>query len=268
MELDIELLKAKIFHGLKSLQSKGDTLEPRYLEIAICESFGFDHVGDSSFYADGIKNDSQLSVKTRMIHPDVLKTKIGRDFQTHPEKFLGPHQNVKQGKWTAGLEIVQRRQQLNLKNDSTANPDVVGKETLFGFFSNIQESSKKYNTLINYEVIGVHGYNKKLESYIVSLFWKEYEFLDHSKITWVREGNGVSGYIEINGILKKICERINGNAKREATCFKEYKDLTKYEYSTNIILPLPDPWKFDKVSILEEINLKEKSNVNSILFSE
>ncbi len=268
MKLDTELLKAKIFHGLKSLQSKGDTIEPRYLEVVICESFDFDHVGDSASYADGIKNNSQLSVKTLMINPHVLKTKVGRDFQTHPAKFLGPHQNVKQDKWTAGLEIVQRRQKLNLKNDSTADPNVVGEETLSGFFLNIQESSKKYNTLINYEVIGVHGYDKTKKSYIVSLFWKEYEFLDHSKIKWIREGDGVSGYIETNGILKKICERVNGNAKREATCFKEYKDLTKYICSTNIKLPLPDLWKFDKVSILEEINLKEKLNVNSILFSE
>jgi hypothetical protein len=63
-------------------------------------------------------------------------------------------------------------------------------------------------------------------------------------------------------------QRVNGNAKREATCFKEYKDLTKYNSSASIKLPLPDPWKFNKEDILTEINLKEKSNVNSILFSE
>ena len=56
---------------------------------------------------------------------------------------------------------------------------------------------------------------------------------------------------------KKICERIDGNSKREATCFKEFKDLTKYKNSANIKLPLPDPWKFDIVAILEEIYLKE-----------
>jgi hypothetical protein len=268
MKLDYELLKAKIFHGLKSLQSTGDTLEPRFLEVAICESFGFTHVGDSSFYADGTYNDIQLSVKTRMINPHDLKRKEGRDFQTHPEKFLGPQLNQKHNRWTNGIEIVQRRQKLDLKNDSTAIPDIVGKETLAGFLSNIQESSEKYNTSHTYEVIGVHGYDKTKKNYIVSLFWKEYEFLDHSKIKWIREGYGVSGYIKSDNTMKKICERINGNAKREATCFKEYKDLTKYICSTNIKLPLPAPWKFDKDAILEEIYLKENSNVKSILFSE
>lgn len=258
-QLDIDLLKAKIFHGLKSLQSVGDTLEYRYLEVTICESFGFLHVGDSAYYADGIKDSNQLSVKTRMINPHFLKTKEGRDFQSNPEKFLGPQINQKQNKWTNGLEIVQRRQKLNLKNDVTAKPDVVGKETLDGFLLNINQSSEKYKTSNTYEVIGVHGYDKTKKYYIVSLFWKQYEFLDHTKIKWVREGYGVSGYIDVDGTLKKVCERINGNAKREATCFKEYKDLTKYVLSANIKLPLPDPWKFDKKSILEEIFLKEIS---------
>jgi hypothetical protein len=66
----------------------------------------------------------------------------------------------------------------------------------------------------------------------------------------------------------KVCERINGNAKREATCFKEYKNLTKYNCSANLSLPIPEPWEFNKENILTEINLKEISNANSILFSE
>lgn len=259
LQLDSDLLKAKIFHGLKSIQLPGDTLEPRYLEVAICESFNFQHVGDSAFYADGISGQDQLSVKTRMINPNQLKRKDGRDFQTHPEKFLGPQFTQKHNKWTNGLEVVQRRQKLNLKNDSTAKPEIVGKETLSGFMSNIVESSDKYDTPNTFEVIGVHGYDKTNNFYIVSLFWKEYEFLDASKIKWVREGYGVSGYIDVSGVMKKICERVNGNAKREATCFKEYKDLTKYQCSANIKLPIPDPWKFDKKSILEEITLKEQN---------
>lgn len=260
LTLDIDLLKAKIYHGLKSLQNVGDTLEPRYLEIAICESFDFLHVGDSAFYADGIKDKCQLSVKTRMLTPHILTRKKGRDFQTDVLKFLGPQINKKHNKWTNGIEIVQRRQKLDLKNDSTSNPELVGKETLKGFLSNIIESSKKYDTSTTYEVIGIHGYDCTKKFYIVSLFWKEYEFLDFSKIKWIRENYGVSGYAEIDNCLKKICERINGNAKREATCFKEYKDLTKYNYSASIKLPLPDPWKFDKLAVLEEIYLKEKLN--------
>lgn len=261
IQLDLDLLKAKVFHGLKSIQSKGDTLAPRYLEVAICESIGCTHVGDSAFYADGIRDDFQISVKTRMINPHQLKTKEGRDFQSHPNKFLGPQVNQKHNKWINGLEIVQRRQQLNLKNDSTAKPDIVGKETLSGFRSNILESLNKYQVNKTYELIGIHGYDKTNKYYLVSLYWKEYEFLNSSKIKWIRETNGVSGYLEVDGILKKVCERINGNSKREATCFKEFKDLTKYSCSANIKLPLPDPWQFDKTTILEEIYLKEKNEI-------
>lgn len=266
IQLDIDLFKTKVFHGLKSLQCIGDTLEPRYLEIVICESFGFKHVGDSSYYADGIKNDNQISVKTRMINPHVLKTKEGRDFQSNPEKFLGPQVNQKLNKWTAGLEIVQRRQKLDSINDSTEEPETIGKETLEKFLLNINESHAKYQTCNTYEIIGVHGYDPTKKYYLVSLFWKEYQPLDYSKIQWLREGYGVSGYSTINGVQQKICERVNGNAKREATCFKEYKNLIEYNCSVNIKLPLPEPWKFDKNAILEELNLKEEKLNGSDLF--
>lgn len=268
MKLDTDLFKAKIYHGLKNLQTTGDTLEARFLEISICDAFGFTHVGDSTFYADGISGSSQLSVKTRMLNPQILKRKNSRDFQSHPAKFLGPQLNQKQNKWTNGVEIVQRRQKLDLKNDATAQPEIVGAETLSGFSLNIKESTLKYNTPDIYEVIAVHGYDKSNKSYIVSLFWKEYQHLNLCDITWIREGYGVSGYIKDEGISKKVCERVNGNAKREATCFKEFKDLTKYTCSANIKVPLPDPWPFNKDEILEEIYLKEKHNDRPILLTE
>jgi hypothetical protein len=206
MILDQELLKAKVFHGLKSLQSKRDTLEPRFLEVAICDAFGYTHVRDSTFYADGINQQSQMSVKTRMINPHLLKTKAGRDFQTHPSLFLGPHQNVKQNMWTAGLEVVQRRQKLDFKNDSTESPKKVGMATLLGFETNVQESYKKFNTDLSYEVILVHGYSRDQTHYIVSLFWQEYKAIDASVITWIREGSGVAGYMTIDGVLKKYAK--------------------------------------------------------------
>ena len=267
MLFDQNLFKAKIFHGLKSLLSNGDTLPPRFLEIAVCDAFGFKHVGDSTFYADGVKDICQLSIKTRMINPHILKTKSGRDFQTHPNLFLGPHQNVKQNKWTNGLEIVQRRQQLNFTNDSTEDPEKVGTATLTGFETNILESYNKFGTTESYEIIVVHGYNKNNNEYIVSLFWKEHSPLDAAQITWIREGSSVAGYSIVDGVSKKVCERINGNAKREATCFKEYKDLTKYQCTASISLPLPEPWKFDKDAILAEIYLKEQSHA-TILFEQ
>lgn len=266
IQLDIELLRAKVFHGLKSLQCIGDTLEPRYLEIVICESFGFKHVGDSGYYADGIKNDDQISVKTRKLDPTVPKTKEGRDFQSHPEKFLGPRYNKKSKKGTAGLEVVQRRQKLDSINDSTEKPETIGKETLEKFLLNINESYSKYQTSNTYEVIGVHGYDPTGKYYLVSLFWKEYQLLDYSKIRWVREGYGVSGYETVNDIQQKICERVNGNAKREGTCFKEYKNLIEYNCSVNIKVPLPDPWPFDKDAILEELKRKEEELNGTDLF--
>ena len=51
MKIDPNLLRARIFHSLKSLPLQGDALEPRLLEIIICESFGAQHVGDSKYYA-------------------------------------------------------------------------------------------------------------------------------------------------------------------------------------------------------------------------
>jgi len=268
MNFDDRLFKARIYHGLKSIFNSGDTLPPRLLEFAICESFGINHTGDAKDFADGYLGEIQVSVKTRQLSPHVLKTKMGRDFQTDPAMFLGPHQNVKQNKWTAGLEIVQRRQQLDFKNDSTESAVNVGLATLKGFQDNINESHNKYRTNTSYEVIVAHGYNHTLSSYIVSVFWQQYQPIDPAVITWVREGACVAGYADIDGAAQKVCERINGNAKRESTCFKEYKNLTKYKHSANICLPLPEPWKFDKDTILAEINLKEKSNVYPVLFSE
>lgn len=267
MNFNQDLFRAKIFHGLKSLLSSGDTLPPRFLEISVCDAFGFIHVGDSTFYADGVKEHMQMSIKTRMINPHILKTKTGRDFQSHPATFLGPHQNVKQNKWTAGLEIVQRRQQLDFKNDSTESPKKVGLSTLDGFDANINESYKKFNTTASHEVIVAHGYSRNKSSYIVSLFWQEYQLLNPKQITWIREGSSVAGYSLVDGVSKKICERINGNAKREATCFKEYKDLTKYNHSASVSLPLPDPWEFNQNEILAEINLKENNHA-ALLFEQ
>lgn len=268
MKFNNELFKARIYHGLKSIFTPGDTLPPRLLEFAVCESFGVTHTGDSKDFADGYYNDNQLSVKTRQLSPHILKTKLGRDFQTNPEMFLGPHQNVKQNKWTAGLEIVQRRQQLDFKNDSTESAKKIGIATLTSFQQNIEESYKKYKTSTSYEVVVVHGYSRNNLSYIVSIFWQEYQPINPANISWSREGSSVAGYAEINGVSQKVCERINGNAKRESTCFKEYKNVIKYKDSATISLPLPDPWEFDKNNILTEINLKEQSNVSTILFTE
>ena len=263
MQIDISLLKARIYHSLKSIFTPGGTLPPRLLEYASCEAFGFEHVGDGNFYADGVKGAVQASIKTRTLNPHILKTKTGRNFQSHPALFLGPSQNVKQNKWTNGLEIVQRRQALNF-DDIQASPEEIGAASLSGFLKNVQESFDKYQTTSSQEIIGIHGYDHTGEFYLVSLFWKEYTHIDPTTLSWKKEGSGVSGYMRDNDIDYKIVERINGNSKREATCFKEYKNLLKYENSVKIKVPIPESWPFDKSSILTEINLKEQNFVNHL----
>lgn len=252
MKIDTDLLRARVFHGLKSLLTPGDTLPPRFLEYSICEAFGLDHVGDGNFYADGVAGDVQASIKTRMLNPHSLKRKEGRDFQTHPDKFLGPQVNQKHDRWTAGLEIVQRRQALEF-DDVKAAAAKIGKETLKKFAENINESFEKYKTSVSQEIIGVHGYDHTGNYYIISLFWKEYQHVDADTLEWKKEGYGVSGYVKVGDKKHKLVERVNGNAKREATCFKEYKNLTKYKNSVHIKLPIPKPWAFDKDAILLEM---------------
>ena len=133
----------------------------------------------------------------------------------------------------------------------------------------INESYKKYSTTKSFEIIGAHGYNHNRTAYIISLFWQEYQPLDPAKMTWIREGYGVSGYVTVNQIPYKVCERVTGNAKREATCFKEFKNLNKYKYSVNIEVPIPDPWDFNQTVILTEINnLKGNIDVPTNILTE
>lgn len=245
-------LTSRVYHGLKSLFNPDDTLPPRYLEYAICKSFDLDHVGDGNYYADGVRDNIQVSIKTRMINPHVLKTKEGRDFQTHPEKFLGPQHNKKQDRWTGGLEIVQRRQALNF-DDIKATPKQVGEATLEGFQENVKQSADRYATDTSIEIVAVHGYNHNRTNYILDVFWQQYKPLDPETITWVREGYGVSGNVTFGNVLHKVVERVNGNAKREATCFKEYRDLTKYQNHASISVPIPQSHPFDQAQILQEI---------------
>jgi len=261
LTLNQQHLTARVYHGLKSLMTEGDTLSPRYLEHAICMSFGMDHVGDGNYYADGVGKDIQASIKTRMMNPHVLKTKDGRDFQSHPDKFLGPQVNQKHDRWTAGVEIVQRRQALDF-DDIAASAEQVGRASLEGFQKNVDESINRYNVTHSYEIIAIHGYSSDLKSYKVSLFWQPYQHLDPEVIEWQRVAYGVWGLVDVGGKKHRIMERINGNAKREATCFKEYKDLTKYSNLADIAVPIPSAWEFNETNLLAEIKAKANNNGN------
>jgi hypothetical protein len=267
MNFDQNLFEARIFHGLKSLLDKGDTLPPRYLEFAVCGAFGLKHVGDGNFYADGVDSICQASVKTRMLNPNILKTKFGRDFKTHPEKFLGPRQNKKQGKWWAGVEFVQRRQKVDNEPGSTARR--IGLLTLRGFRQNIAESKKKFRVNKTYEVLLIHGYNWQCNRYMVNVYWQELLLPKTKSIVWKKETGGVDGYVEVGSTSQIVMHRVKDGAPREATCFKEYKDPTKYKHSVSISVPIPEQWPFDQQAILAELqHLKESSYDPSILFSE
>jgi hypothetical protein len=103
----------------------------------------------------------------------------------------------------------------------------------------------------------------------MNVYWQEYQLLDPVGINWIREGYGVSGYITVEQNLHKIVERVNGNAKREATCFKEFKNLTKYKHSVSIEVPIPEQWNFNQEKILTEIqHLKGNTHVDSLFISE
>lgn len=266
MKFNKNLFEARIFHGLKSLFEAGDTLPPRYLEHAICQALGMKHVGDGNFYADGVNANIQASIKTRMLNPTVLKREhSGRDFLTHPDKFLGVQKNYKQGIYWAGLEFVQRRQEI--PNEGTSSPRRTGLLSLRGFRQNMAESYRKFGTDTSYEILCVHGYNWQRNRYAVSVFWQEYKTPATKEIVWGKDSNGIYGSKLIDGELQRIMYRVRDGSRREATCFKEYKNPTKYKYSATIEVPIPDPWHFDQQQIVAEINnLKEAQN--GIIFFE
>jgi hypothetical protein len=254
MKFNEDFFKARIFHGLKSLLTDGDTLPPRYLEFSICGAFGLKHVGDGNFYADGVDSTTQVSVKTRKLDPTIGKKKKScRDFNTHPKKFLGPRQNKKQEKWWAGLEFVQRRQTIDNEPSSTARR--IGLLTLRGFRQNIAESKKKFGINETYEVLLIHGYNWQNNRYMVNVYWQKQSLPKTKDIIWEREKGGVNGVITVNGTPQIVMHRVRDGAPREATCFKEYKDPTKYSNSASISVPIPEKWPFDEEKILAELSL-------------
>lgn len=251
------LLSALIYHNLKTRNSDLDTVQPRTLEKIIADGFGLRHTGDESYYADGVLNNIQVSTKTRRFDPTILKRNSSRDFITNPEKFLGPKYIPKYDIWENGVQIVQRRQALPF-DDISASAEEVGKASLEGFYSNVQESYNRYNTDTSYEVVAVHGFSINPNYYILRLFWQPYVYLDNASIEWVREKNKVVGYQNIDNKRYKIAERINGNANREATCFIEYKNLLSYEKSAIIKTPIPKMHDFELNTTLEEIEWLNK----------
>jgi hypothetical protein len=253
-DIDLDTLRASVFHKLKHLSKIGDTLGFLELEYAICDAFDARHTGNLDCYADGVKNNLQFSVKSNK-----LKPKKGKDFQSDYDHFLSPSRNNNQNYITPGPKIIQRRQFLDF-DDIAATPNEIGKATLNGFNSNIIESYQKFNTSESIEIVVVHGYDYKHEHYLVSVFWGKLKELDEESITWIKEKGKIAGYvISSDGIRTKVCERISGNSNYQATCFIEYKDLSSYSNSVQINLPLPEMIPFDRDALLEEIRMLEES---------
>lgn len=256
-----QLLMALTFHNLKSLLSTGSKIEPKVLEHIVCACFGLRPVGGKNFYADGVNENVQASIKTRYITP---KPKSGMTFQTNPDIFLGYQFNHKQKTVTAGLELIQRRQVV----DETKSAKEIGTETIKRFVDNITQSREYYHVKQSYEVIVVHGYACDHKHYLVSTYWQEYQSLDPKKLHWVTEKGCVVGYqsheFESGAQNVKMCLRYNGNVNRLATNFVEYKNPTKYKNSAHVSIPLPDAWEFDLEKTLAELNQKEKNYATSL----
>jgi hypothetical protein len=103
---------------------------------------------------------------------------------------------------------------------------------------------------------------------MVNVYWQEQSLPKIKDITWEHEAGGVNGYVTIDGKSQIVMHRVRGGASREATCFKEYKDPTKYSYSVSISVPIPESWPFDKEKILTELKHLKEVKDGPILFTE
>jgi len=258
MNCDQDLLRARVFHGLKSRVQPQDTLDPRYLEITVCSAMGLDHVGDGNWYADGVGQGRQLSVKTRSLTAQILKrTNSGRDFHTDPDRYLGAQTNQRQGMTWQGMEFVQRRQQIPRETELTARE--IGVRTLWGFRQNQRESSQRYQCRETWEAICVHGYAWTGLEYLINVYWGPARIPRPHQ--WQQTAGGVTG-LDSQGQI--ICHRVRGGAPREATCYKEYKDPRTLAHRLELRVPVPPRDSFDLETCLREMdNFKPRSGHGS-----
>lgn len=257
LQFDHDHFRARAYFFLKSLPERGMQLEPKIIERITCESFGLEIKGGANRWADGVNDSIQASVKSRYFSP-----KRNSDFQTHPREFLSIQHNSRQDTRTAGIELIQRRQQL----DENCSPADIGHQTINLFIDNIHQSAVLYRVDTSYEIIVAHGFKHNKNTYMLSVFYQEYEALDPSQLIWERDGDGVAGYelVDLGSgpVRVKKCRRIDGNAKRCATNFIEYKDPIKYKYSEHLQIPVPDIWEFDRKQMLSEIYRMENHATN------
>ena len=254
LKLNINLFRAKLYHRLKSLLIEGDKLDPRTLEFELSRALDMEHKGDTNRNADAINGDIAVSIKTLFLTPKILKNpKNSRDFFTHPEKFLGSKYSKKHDFWTNSIEVLQRRQSLNM-DDVNCPAEEVGRATIAGLKKSQEVSHAYYGTSKTYEAFAVHGYNRNGNEYQTSIYIDEYKALNPDTMDWRRTTNGVDGFQMIDGKYTKVMTRLNGNISYQGTCYKEYKNLLKYTNVIHISVPLPPLHVFDEVAVTKEIN--------------
>ena len=253
LKFNIDWFRARLYHNLRSLILTGDKLDSRTLEIELTRALGMEHQGDSNHHADAVGGDVAVSIKTLVLKPHILKhAEKSRDFHTNTEKFIGSNYSRKHDLWTNGIEVVQRRQALDM-DDVNASAEEVGRATLAGFKESQDISHARYGTKHTYEVIAVHGYNRTKDEYLTSVYIDEYKPPNADTMDWRRTISGVDGYQLIDGKYTKVMSRTNGNCPRHATCYKEYKNLIKYTNVTHMAVPIPKQHDFDEAAITKEI---------------
>lgn len=244
--IDIDELKARVYFGLQT-----NSLSAENWEEVICHAMSAIWIKGDKYLADGILGNDILNIKTLGFNPTILKTKENRDFLSDPEKFSPDSQMM-----------IQRRTNLPVELDEqTSTPEEIGNATLKGFENFVQESYDKFSGTNNVlDVIVRHGVDSTQKYYLVDVDIFDHHFYDSKDLEWCEVLGGgksrqagkrvaVEGYV--NG---KIVARRNGsNSGLYQTNYLIYKDLTKSENNYTISVPLPAPLRFDKESILKEI---------------
>jgi hypothetical protein len=248
--IDIEMLKAQVYFGLKN-----NSLSAENWEAVICESMGATWIEGDKYLADGILGRYILNIKTLKMNPDILKTKENRDFLSYPQRFDPENQMM-----------IQRRTNLPVTIDEQQNtPAEIGAATLRGFEDFVAESYTKFSgTDKVLDVIVRHGVDRSEKRYLVDIDIFEHTFHNPADLEWTEVVGGgrsrqrgkrvaVEGYL--NG--KLVARRNGSNSGLYQTNYLIYKDLTKSENNYTINIPLPAPLKFNKDQLLVEMHQLE-----------
>jgi len=240
--IDLDMLKARVFFGLKN-----NSFSAENWEEVMCNALDAEHIPGDKYLADGVLNNAVLNIKTVKIDPDELKTKENRDFLSHPEKF-GRLQ-----------ELVQRRVGLPDLNDMQADPKLIGEKTIENFKAFEKESFDKFNCDHTLDVIVRHGVDKTLKNYIIDVYVSKHSHPDADELEWISCDHGpkskYKGRSQIVGLKnnERVIARNSSGPGRQQNCYIIYKNLDKIENRYTTSVPIPSVVTFSKEKILEEI---------------